>query len=105
MPWKLPKKLKYDTYLSMLSYSSKTKIDDIDQFIFELDNKLQSVNTDYAAKRYKNMTIQMPVVHIANNNLFHNWLKQKGKLGGQNKVPRLSNNRDYIDELLELNKN
>ena len=79
--------------------------DNFEQFIYELDNTLKSINTDYAAKRYKDMTIKMPVVHIANDNLFHNWLKQKGKLGGQNKVPRLSNNRDYIDELLELNKN
>jgi len=72
-------------------------------FIDELDNALKSVNSDYAAKRYNNLTIKRPVVHIARNDVFYKWLKQKGKLGGQNKIPRLSNNRDYIDELLELN--
>lgn len=79
--------------------------ENIENFIDELDIALKSVNTDYAAKRYKNLTLKRPVVHIANEGVFYKWLKQKGKLGGQNKVPRLSNNRDYIDELLELNNN
>jgi hypothetical protein len=50
------------------------------------------------------MTLKRPIVHIAKPNLFYCWLESKGKLGGQNKVPRLSNDREYIDPLLELNK-
>ncbi|MCF6366834.1 MAG: GH3 auxin-responsive promoter family protein [Bacteroidales bacterium] len=79
--------------------------ENLDSFIEELDRALKSVNSDYAAKRYKDFTLKKPVVHIAKNDVFYKWLKQKGKLGGQNKIPRLSNNRDYIDELLELNDN
>jgi hypothetical protein len=69
-----------------------------------MDEALKSLNSDYAAKRHMNMTLQLPVLHLAKEGLFYEWLKRKGKIGGQNKVPRLSNNRDYIDELLELNK-
>lgn len=68
-----------------------------------LDNSLKSINSDYEAKRYHNMTLKLPKVNIAKKGLFHNWLKQKGKLGGQNKVPRLSNSRDFVEELLTLN--
>jgi hypothetical protein len=78
--------------------------ENIDLFIFELDEALKRINSDYAAKRHRNMTLQLPVVHIAKEGLFYEWLKRKGKIGGQNKVPRLSNNREYIDELLDLNK-
>ena len=49
------------------------------------------------------LTLRMPVIHVAKDGLFYEWLKQKGKLGGQNKVPRLANNRIYIDELLDMN--
>ena len=62
-----------------------------------------SLNSDYEAKRYKNITLEKPVITIAKTALFYNWLKAKGKLGGQNKVPRLSNNRSLIDELLKEN--
>ena len=72
-------------------------------FTAVLDKTLQSLNSDYEAKRYKNMTLEMPDVSIARKNLFYDWLKQKGKLGGQHKTPRLSNNREYIDALLEMN--
>ena len=68
-----------------------------------LDLALQKVNSDYEAKRYKNITLDKPVLTIAKNGLFYTWLKSKGKVGGQNKVPRLANNRKYIDELIVLN--
>ena len=77
--------------------------DDINFFSEVLDNALKSLNSDYEAKRYKDMTINFPKVHIARPNLFYDWMKKRGKLGGQNKVPRLSNTRIYIDELLKLN--
>ena len=67
------------------------------------DNALKSLNSDYEAKRYNNMTLNKPTIHQARHNLFYDWLKQNDKLGGQHKIPRLSNTRDYIDELLSLN--
>lgn len=67
-----------------------------------LDNALKSLNSDYEAKRYNNMTLKMPTVHRAKEGLFYSWLKKRGKLGGQHKVPRLSNKRDFVEELLEL---
>ena len=73
-------------------------------FITMLDNALQSLNSDYEAKRYKSITLAPPVVHSVKKGLFYLWLKEKKKLGGQNKVPRLANNRKYLDELLEMNK-
>ena len=69
-----------------------------------LDKALQEVNSDYEAKRFNNMTLNAPKVHHAREKLFYNWLKEKDKLGGQHKVPRLSNTRDYVEELLRLNK-
>ncbi len=82
----------------------ETKPTNINFFAEVLDNALKSVNSDYEAKRYKNLSIAMPKVHIAKQGLFYDWMKNRGKLGGQNKVPRLANNRIYIDELIELNK-
>ncbi|MFK7813646.1 MAG: GH3 auxin-responsive promoter family protein, partial [Maribacter sp.] len=75
----------------------------LDYFIEIFDNALKSLNSDYEAKRYKNTTLNMPKVHMARENLFYDWLKSKDKLGGQHKIPRLSNKRDYIEELLEMN--
>ena len=75
---------------------------DIHYFTELLDNALKSINSDYEAKRYLDMALTMPKVHQAESGLFYNWLKLKGKLGGQLKVPRLSNNRDFIEELLAL---
>lgn len=75
----------------------------IDYFIEFLDNALKSLNSDYEAKRYNNITLKMPTVHVARENLFYDWLKSKDKLGGQHKIPRLSNKRDYIEELLRIN--
>ena len=77
---------------------------EIDYFTEFLDNALKSLNSDYEAKRYNNITLKMPKVHIARENLFYDWLKSKNKLGGQHKIPRLSNERNYIEELLQMNK-
>jgi len=78
--------------------------DSIDQFTYQLDLALKTVNSDYEAKRYKNLALEEPIIHTAQPQLFHSWLKNKGKLGGQHKVPRLSNNRKYFDEIYQLNK-
>jgi len=72
----------------------------LDVFVQKLDKALQSVNSDYEAKRYKDMALQMPVVHVMPKDGFNKWLKDKGKLGGQHKVPRLSNERKYLEEML-----
>lgn len=77
---------------------------DINYFNELLDNALKSLNSDYEAKRYNNLTLNKPKINIARTHLFYDWLKEKDKLGGQHKVPRLSNSRDYIEELLDLNK-
>jgi hypothetical protein len=74
----------------------------LNDFIHALDSKLKELNSDYEAKRYMDMAMQKPIVHAAPRGTFNNWLKQKGKLGGQHKVPRLSNNRTYVDSLLNL---
>ncbi|MDP5229548.1 MAG: GH3 auxin-responsive promoter family protein [Cellulophaga sp.] len=78
--------------------------ENISYFTELLDNALKSLNSDYEAKRYNNITLNMPRVHISRENLFYDWLKSKDKLGGQHKIPRLSNKRDYVDELLRMNK-
>ncbi len=69
-----------------------------------LDAFLQEVNSDYEAKRFNNTTLNFPTIHIARKNLFNDWLKKHNKLGGQHKVPRLSNTRDFLEELLILNQ-
>ena len=74
----------------------------LEYFTELLDNALKAINSDYEAKRYNNMTLGMPKIHQAKKGLFYNWLKEKGKLGGQHKVPRLSNKRDFLEELLKL---
>lgn len=67
-----------------------------------LDEHLQAINSDYEAKRYKDMALKKLIVHQAKPQSFYQWLKQKNRLGGQYKVPRLSNNRKHLDELLAL---
>jgi hypothetical protein len=67
-----------------------------------LDEALKGINSDYEAKRYLNMTLMLPIVHKAKKGLFYSWLKKKGKLGGQHKIPRLSNSRAFVEELLNL---
>ena len=78
--------------------------DSLERFAEVLDNSLQQINSDYEAKRYKDITLQALEVVEARDNLFNDWLKAKGKLGGQHKVPRLSNSREYINEMLAMNK-
>lgn len=78
--------------------------DDIHEFERILDSKLQEINSDYEAKRFHNITLQQLEVVVARKDLFNDWLKSKGKLGGQHKVPRLSNNRKNIEEMLSMNK-
>lgn len=77
---------------------------DLESFTDIFDEHLKTINSDYEAKRYLNMTLKRPVINIAKPNLFYNWMESRGKLGGQNKVPRLSNDREYMDPLLELNR-
>ncbi len=77
---------------------------DIETFKHALDKTLMDLNSDYEAKRYKNITLGEPILTIAKPHLFYKWLESKGKLGGQNKVPRLWNNRDIMDELLAINQ-
>jgi len=77
--------------------------DDLNKFIEILDLNLQRLNSDYEAKRYKSSTLEIPKINIARKNLFYDWLASKNKLGGQNKIPRLSNSREYIDELIKMN--
>jgi hypothetical protein len=72
----------------------------LDAFIDEMDASLKSINSDYEAKRYKDMALRKPVVHSLKKGTFNQWLHSKGKLGGQHKVPRLSNERKFVEEIL-----
>jgi hypothetical protein len=76
--------------------------DDIIEFARILDETLRRINSDYDAKRYKDMALQSPIVHKAPMGTFYDWMKKRGKLGGQNKVPRLSNTREYLDDILDM---
>lgn len=76
--------------------------DDFNNFIFELDNELKNINSDYEAKRHKNIALRLPIVHNLPSGTFTNWLRSKGKLGGQHKVPRLSNERNMLEEILAI---
>jgi hypothetical protein len=76
--------------------------DEIGRFISVLDEKLREINSDYDAKRHKDIALVPPRVHVVEQGTFHHWMKKRGKLGGQNKVPRLSNSREYLDDILEM---
>ena len=76
--------------------------DDVERFIDVLDATLQKINTDYEAKRYKNLVLARPIVHCVSQGLFYRWLKKQGKLGEQHKVPRLANDRRYLDDILSM---
>ncbi len=78
--------------------------ENLNYFIELMDNALKSLNSDYEAKRYNNITLKMPRVHMAREDLFYDWLKSKNKLGGQHKIPRLSNSREHLEELMDLNR-
>ncbi len=71
-------------------------------FTTELDAALKTINSDYEAKRYKDIALRMPIVHAAKKGIFKEWLRSKGKLGGQHKVPRLSNERNVVEEILAM---
>lgn len=73
-------------------------------FIYELDIALKEINSDYEAKRYKDIALQLPIVHFLPKGTFTEWLRTKGKVGGQHKVPRLSNERTMLEEILSLVK-
>ncbi|MGZ3922253.1 MAG: GH3 auxin-responsive promoter family protein [Flavisolibacter sp.] len=72
---------------------------DLQQFTHRLDSALKSINSDYEAKRHKDIALRMPIIKAVPKNTFSNWLNSKGKLGGQHKVPRLSNDRKFLEEL------
>jgi len=76
----------------------------LEQFAEALDAALKTLNSDYEAKRYKDIALRMPVLHALKKGAFNEWLKSKGKLGGQHKVPRLSNERSLLEEILSLNQ-
>jgi hypothetical protein len=76
--------------------------DDLIAFTHILDGELKNINSDYEAKRTGDLSLQMPIVHALEKGVFEKWLKKKGKLGGQNKIPRLMNDRSLIDEVLNL---
>ena len=78
--------------------------DSLERFARILDDTLKEVNSDYEAKRQNDLALQPLEVIVARKGLFHDWLAQKGKLGGQHKIPRLSNTREYIEEMLKLNR-
>lgn len=74
---------------------------DLNIFTAELDKALKELNSDYEAKRHKNIALRMPILHALKKGTFNNWLKSRGKLGGQHKVPRLSNERTLLEEILQ----
>jgi hypothetical protein len=74
----------------------------IQEFAYELDCALKNINSDYEAKRHKDIALRMPVIHNLPKNSFTEWLRSKGKLGGQHKVPRLSNERKFVEEILSI---
>lgn len=76
--------------------------DDAIKFERILDSTLREINSDYDAKRYKDMALKPPIIHHVAQGTFYNWMKKRNKLGGQNKVPRLSNNREHLDDILAM---
>ena len=80
----------------------KTPPKDLNYFGELLDNSLKSLNSDYESKRYNNITLDKPKIHAAKQGLFYKWMKRNNKLGGQHKVPRLSNSRQFLEALLKI---
>jgi hypothetical protein len=78
--------------------------ENLEEFTKELDNALKSVNSDYEAKRHKDIALRLPILHALKKGIFTEWLRSKSKLGGQHKVPRLSNERIVLEEILLLNR-
>src|SRR5690606_4367009 len=79
----------------------ETQPRNFNDFCAKLDETLREINSDYDAKRFKDLALGKPIIHNVAPNTFYNWMKSRGKLGGQNKVPRLSNDRTYLDALLK----
>lgn len=77
----------------------------LEDFTKELDIALKNINSDYEAKRHKSIALRMPIIHAIKKGTFAEWLRSKGKLGGQHKVPRLSNERTLVEEILLIDKN
>ncbi len=77
----------------------------LETFTHELDTALKNLNSDYEAKRYKSIALRLPIVHAVKKGIFNEWLRSKSRLGGQHKVPRLSNERTLLEEIMFLNKN
>jgi hypothetical protein len=77
---------------------------DLQEFTTVLDESLREINSDYDAKRANDLALIIPTVHSVRSGTFYNWMKKRGKLGGQNKVPRLSNTREYVEDILEMVK-
>lgn len=75
---------------------------DLQAFTQELDQALKSINSDYEAKRYRDIALRIPLVHAVSRGTFSEWLRSKGKLGGQHKVPRLSNERQLVEDILAM---
>ncbi|MBL4578000.1 MAG: GH3 auxin-responsive promoter family protein, partial [Flavobacteriales bacterium] len=84
----------------LIEFERKPK--DLRYFTETLDNALKSINSDYEAKRSGNFTLKLPIVQEMPKGIFFDWMKLRGKLGGQNKVPRLSNDRKYLDEIIKI---
>lgn len=82
----------------------ENKPNDLDHFILLFDGALKTINSDYEAKRHKNLSLELPHMTVAKPGLFYEWMKRRGKTGGQNKIPRLANDRHYLDQLIDLNQ-
>jgi len=78
------------------------KPNEFERFVDILDETLRRINSDYDAKRFKDLALRRPIVRSAPEGTFFNWMKEKGKLGGQHKVPRLANDREYVDAILKV---
>jgi hypothetical protein len=76
----------------------------LNDFVYELDTALKNLNSDYEAKRHKNIALRLPFIQPVKRGTFHRWLQSKGKMGGQHKVPRLSNDRTYVEEIIRFNQ-
>ena len=86
----------------IIEFSKKPQ--NLQEFVNIIDSTLKQLNSDYEAKRYKNIALKPPLFKIVPRGTFYKWMKLRGKLGGQNKVPRLSNDRKYVDSILEMLK-
>jgi hypothetical protein len=80
----------------------KVEPGNLNEFTLILDKSLRAINSDYDAKRANDLALTIPKVHAVRSGTFYNWMKKRGKLGGQNKVPRLSNSREYVDDILNM---